>query len=186
MAGLSVLHRGLWRHRRSLGGQAHPSVSAAAPPGPPPIRPGSRAGRGACACRASTGRDTSAFDRLRGGTAHRIALPGQVFSRVHVDDIASGVIAALEGAAGSVQSRRRSAVQPERCDRGSGPVAAPAPAAKHGRSGPQPRRTRILRRDRRVANSKGPAHAGWRPIHPTYREGRPVPDALVDRSMHGI
>ena len=36
----------------------------------------------------------SALDRVRakgpGGKAHRIDLPGQVFSRVHVDDIASG------------------------------------------------------------------------------------------------
>ena len=35
----------------------------------------------------------SALDRVREGKAHRIALPGQVFSRVHVDDIAAGVIA---------------------------------------------------------------------------------------------
>ncbi len=37
----------------------------------------------------------SALDRVREGKARRIDLPDQVFSRVHVDDIASGVIAAL-------------------------------------------------------------------------------------------
>ena len=37
----------------------------------------------------------SALDRVRQGTAHRIAAPGQVFSRVHVDDIVAGVVAAL-------------------------------------------------------------------------------------------
>ena len=37
----------------------------------------------------------SALDRVREGKAHRIDLPDQVFSRVHVDDIAGGVIAAL-------------------------------------------------------------------------------------------
>lgn len=33
----------------------------------------------------------SALDRLRAGNARRIVKPGQVFSRVHVDDIASGL-----------------------------------------------------------------------------------------------
>jgi nucleoside-diphosphate-sugar epimerase len=37
----------------------------------------------------------SALDRVREGKARRIDLQGQVFSRAHVDDIASGVVAAL-------------------------------------------------------------------------------------------
>jgi nucleoside-diphosphate-sugar epimerase len=37
----------------------------------------------------------SALDRVREGKARRIDVPGQVFSRVHVDDIASGVVAAI-------------------------------------------------------------------------------------------
>lgn len=37
----------------------------------------------------------SAIDRLRAGNARRIVKPGQVFSRVHVDDIASGLAAIL-------------------------------------------------------------------------------------------
>ena len=37
----------------------------------------------------------SAFDRLRAGTAKRIIKPGQVFSRIHVDDIARGLHAIL-------------------------------------------------------------------------------------------
>jgi nucleoside-diphosphate-sugar epimerase len=37
----------------------------------------------------------SAFDRLRDGTARRIVKPGQVFNRIHVDDIAVSVEAAL-------------------------------------------------------------------------------------------
>ena len=42
----------------------------------------------------------SALDRVRTGQANRIALEGQVFSRVHVEDIAAGVITGLEGPAG--------------------------------------------------------------------------------------
>lgn len=38
----------------------------------------------------------SAFDRLRSGDATRMVKPGQVFSRAHVDDIATAVKASLE------------------------------------------------------------------------------------------
>jgi nucleoside-diphosphate-sugar epimerase len=38
----------------------------------------------------------SAFDRLREGRAHRLDLPGQVFSRIHVEDIAGAVLAAMD------------------------------------------------------------------------------------------
>ncbi len=39
----------------------------------------------------------SAIDRLREGTAHRIVKPGQVFNRIHVDDIATTVCAGIAG-----------------------------------------------------------------------------------------
>jgi nucleoside-diphosphate-sugar epimerase len=39
----------------------------------------------------------SAIDRLREGNAHRLVKPGQVFNRIHVDDIAAAVIAAIDG-----------------------------------------------------------------------------------------
>jgi nucleoside-diphosphate-sugar epimerase len=39
----------------------------------------------------------SAIDRLREGTAHRIVKPGQVFNRIHVDDIAATVCAGIAG-----------------------------------------------------------------------------------------
>jgi nucleoside-diphosphate-sugar epimerase len=38
----------------------------------------------------------SAFDALRAGTAKRIDKPGQVFSRIHVDDLASVLIASIK------------------------------------------------------------------------------------------
>jgi nucleoside-diphosphate-sugar epimerase len=40
------------------------------------------------------------LDRLQAGAAHRIDQPGQVFSRIHVEDIAGGVIAALDAPEG--------------------------------------------------------------------------------------
>ena len=38
----------------------------------------------------------SAFDALRGGTAKRVDKPGQVFSRIHVEDLASVLIASIK------------------------------------------------------------------------------------------
>jgi nucleoside-diphosphate-sugar epimerase len=39
----------------------------------------------------------SAIDRLKAGTAQRIIKPDQVFNRIHVDDIATTLLAAIEG-----------------------------------------------------------------------------------------
>lgn len=41
------------------------------------------------------GPSRSAFDALRAGTAKRIDKPGQVFSRIHVDDLASVLVASI-------------------------------------------------------------------------------------------
>jgi nucleoside-diphosphate-sugar epimerase len=37
----------------------------------------------------------SAFDKLREGRAHRVVKAGQVFSRIHVDDIAAALLASM-------------------------------------------------------------------------------------------
>ena len=49
----------------------------------------------------------SVFERLAEGRAHRIDLPGQVFSRIHVDDIAGGAtpLQSLDAAGLSPQAR---------------------------------------------------------------------------------
>ncbi|HET9067933.1 MAG TPA: SDR family oxidoreductase [Amaricoccus sp.] len=38
----------------------------------------------------------SAFDKLREGRAHRVVKPGQIFSRIHVADLAATLLASLE------------------------------------------------------------------------------------------
>jgi nucleoside-diphosphate-sugar epimerase len=42
----------------------------------------------------------SILDRIEAGRAHRVDLPEQVFSRIHVDDIVSAVLASLSGPPG--------------------------------------------------------------------------------------
>jgi nucleoside-diphosphate-sugar epimerase len=44
----------------------------------------------------------SAIDQVRAGTARRIDKPGQVFSRIHVADIADTVLAAMSRSAGAI------------------------------------------------------------------------------------
>ena len=59
-----------------------------------------RGWRAGCRCMssgspASTGRGGARFDKLREGRAHRVVKPGQVFSRIHVDDIAGVLLASM-------------------------------------------------------------------------------------------
>jgi nucleoside-diphosphate-sugar epimerase len=126
----------------------------------------------------------SALDRVAGGRAHRIALPGQVFSRIHVDDIASGVIAAFEAPPGAYNladdlPASQNAVIEEAC-RLLG--AEPPPLQTLDEAGLPPQARAFYAENRRVANGKAKRVLGWRPAFPTYREGlrvclaaRPVP-----------
>ena len=47
----------------------------------------------------------SPLERVGRGEAARIDVPGQVFSRIHVDDIASGVLSALDAPPGAREDR---------------------------------------------------------------------------------
>ena len=57
----------------------------------------------------------SGFQRLRDGTARRVVKPGQVFNRIHVDDIAAAVetVAAAGRPGRSLQCRRRRPAPPQ-------------------------------------------------------------------------
>ena len=60
-------------------------------------------------CRKSTAPAGNVLDRLRDGTARRIVKPGQVFSRVHVEDVAAALRASIARprAGRGLQRRRR-------------------------------------------------------------------------------
>lgn len=117
----------------------------------------------------------SAFDRLRQGRARRIAAPGQVFSRIHVDDLAAGLAASI--------ARPRAGGIYNLCDDEPAPnsdVVAyaarllgmepppEAPLSKADLTGPG---RRFYAESKRVANARAKAELGWRPAYPTYREG---------------
>lgn len=117
----------------------------------------------------------SAFDRLRDGTARRIAKPGHVFSRLHIDDLAAGLEASL--------ARPRAGAIYNLCDdepAGSSEVMAyaagllgvtPPPEVAFEDADLSPAAQRFWLENRRVSNALAKAELGWRPAYPTYREG---------------
>ena len=126
----------------------------------------------------------SAFERIASGKAHRIDLPGQIFSRIHVDDIASGVMAAMTGDAppgaynlGDDLPASHNAVIEEAC-RLIG--IAPPPMQSMDEAGLSDMARGFYAENRRVANGKAKRVLGWQPRYPTYREG--LRACLRDRS----
>lgn len=115
----------------------------------------------------------SALDRVREGQAHRIAISRQVFSRVHVDDIAAGVLAALEAPPGAYNLAddlpcSQNAVIEEAC-RLLGLPAPPLQTLEEASLSPMAQA--FYAENRRVASGKATRVLGWRPRYPTYREG---------------
>lgn len=117
----------------------------------------------------------SALDRVRSGDARRIIKPGQVFSRIHVDDISSVLAASLAhpnpGRAYNV------------CDDEPAPpqdviafaaelLGAPVPPdIAFDAAGLTGMAASFYAENKRVSNARAKAELGWRPRYPSYREG---------------
>ncbi|MBC7668147.1 MAG: SDR family oxidoreductase [Gemmatimonadaceae bacterium] len=117
----------------------------------------------------------SALDRLRAGEGRRIVKAGQVFSRIHLDDIVTGLLASLD--------RPRAGGVYNLCDDEPAPpqdvmehaagllgVAVP-PDLPFNELGLSPATRRFYAENKRVSNALAKAELGWRPRYPTYREG---------------
>lgn len=117
----------------------------------------------------------SALDRVKAGKARRIDVPGQVFSRVHVEDIASGVVAALVGDApsgaynlGDDYPCSGNEVTEHAC-RLLGLPLPPMETLEEANLSEMARG--FYMENRRVANGKARRVLGWSPKYPTYVEG---------------
>lgn len=112
------------------------------------------------------------FDRLRSGQAHRIDAPGQVFCRVHVDDIVAGVLAAMRQGPPGIYNLADDLPAPQNrvVEFACGLLGLPLPPfrALHELS---PQARAFYGENRRVANGKAERLLGWRPLYQTYREG---------------
>lgn len=117
----------------------------------------------------------SAIDSVREGSARRIVKRGQVFNRIHVDDIAGALAQALAGHGRHdvynivddepappqdvvAHAARLLAVEPPPEIAFEDARLSPMAASFYGES-------------KRVSNARAKADLGWAPNHPTYREG---------------
>lgn len=140
-------------------------------------RLGERAGKSVFVLRLAGiyGPDRNVIAGLRAGTAKRIVRPGQVFNRIHVDDIARSIMACLSGAApGGVFNV---------CDDEPAPPqdvvawaagligAQPPPEIPFEEAGLSPMAASFWKNNQRVANRRLKEQLNVELLYPTYREG---------------
>ena len=117
----------------------------------------------------------SAVDRLRAGEARRIAVPGQLFSRIHVDDLAAGLAASIgRPRAGGIYNLcdDEPASNSEVIAYAAGLLGMdPPPEIPLAQAGLSPAAQRFYAESKRVSNARAKAELGWRPAYPSYREG---------------
>lgn len=117
----------------------------------------------------------SPLDRLRDGTARIVRKPGQVFNRVHVDDVVSGLFASM--------ARPRPGAAYILCDDEPAPADVVMEGAARRLGLPLPPEVDLddpsvsdaMRRfyldSKRLSNARAKAELGWRPKYPTWRDG---------------
>jgi nucleoside-diphosphate-sugar epimerase len=115
----------------------------------------------------------SALERVAEGKAHRINLPEQIFSRVHVDDIIGGITASFDGPAGVYNLAddypcSQNQVIEAACDL----LGAPYPPMQSLDAAQlSPMALAFYAENRRVANHKAKRLLGWTPQYANYRAG---------------
>ncbi|BBF68695.1 Rossmann-fold NAD(P)-binding domain-containing protein [Sphingomonas bisphenolicum] len=160
---------GAWVDEASPVGQGRRTARAAADADWGALRPDMRRFR----LPGIYGPGRSALDRVREGKAHRIALPDQVFSRVHVDDIVAGAIASFDGPPGVYNLAddlpcAQNDVIEAACDLLGRPWP---PLQTMGEAALSPMARGFYAENRRVANGRAKRLLGWAPLYPTYRQG---------------
>ncbi|OSZ69228.1 NAD(P)-dependent oxidoreductase [Sphingomonas sp. IBVSS1] len=116
----------------------------------------------------------SALDRLRAGPVARIDLPGHVFSRIHVDDIAGAVLASMMGGPAGIFNIADDLPAP-----GEAVTAAaarllglePSPLLPLDQAGLSPMGRAFYGECRRVANGRMKRQLGYCLKYPDYRAG---------------
>ncbi|NUR14478.1 MAG: SDR family oxidoreductase [Bradyrhizobium sp.] len=116
----------------------------------------------------------NALATLRAGTARRIIKPGQVFNRIHVDDIASAIMAAVDHGSGGTWNV---------CDDEPAPPqdviayaarligVAPPPEEAFATAEMSAMARSFYASSARVSNAKLKGELGVALVHPTYRHG---------------
>lgn len=111
--------------------------------------------------------------RVEQGKAKRVDVPGQVFSRIHVDDIVAAVIASFDGPAGVYNvSDDLPAPQHEVIAHAAGLIGIePPPLLSLEEADLSPSALGFYEENRRVANGKAKRLLDWQPQYPDYKAG---------------
>ena len=121
----------------------------------------------------------SPLDRVRDGRAHRVDVAGQVFSRVHVDDIVSGVAAGFDAPAGAYNlADDLPASQNRVVEHAAALLGLPAPPFLPLDS-LSPMARGFYAENRRVANGRARRVLGWCPAYSSYRLGLRALNAMT-------
>jgi nucleoside-diphosphate-sugar epimerase len=118
----------------------------------------------------------SAFDQLRAGTAKRLVKPGQVFSRIHVDDIARAVEAAMDFTEGTVLNIADDEPAPPQdviteAARLLGVEPPPEESFEAAKSRLSAMALEFYSANRRISNARMKEDLEINLLYPTYREG---------------
>lgn len=121
----------------------------------------------------------SALDRVAEGRAHLVDSPGQVFSRVHVDDIVSGVMLALDAPPGAYNlADDRPCSQNDVVRYAARLLGVPEPPVVP-LDGLSSMARGFYAENRRVANGRAKRVLGWTPRYPDYRLGLRAVSAIT-------
>ena len=117
----------------------------------------------------------NALVKLRGGRARRIVKPGQVFNRIHVEDIAAVLAASIErpraGAVYNLADDEPAPPQDVTAYAAALGGIEPPPAIPFEEAALAPMAASFYAENRRVANRLIKDELGVRLAYPTYREG---------------
>ncbi len=132
----------------------------------------------------------SPLERVRTGTARRIIKAGQVFSRIHVEDLASGLQALLD--------RRDLTGVFHLCDDAPAPPQDVISYAAELLNQPPPVSLPFEETDlspmaksfyaecKRISNARIKAALGWKPLFPTYKSGLKAVLMAEDRDKNSL
>ena len=128
---------------------------------------------GACVFRLPGiyGPGRSPLDRVAEGKAHRVDLPDQVFSRVHVDDIVSGVLAGFGAPPGAYNLADDMPCDQNRVVEHAAQLLVVEPPPFVTLDSLSPMARAFYAENRRVANGKAKRVLGWSLRHPDYAAG---------------
>ncbi len=111
--------------------------------------------------------------RVRDGKAKRVDMPGQVFSRIHVDDIVSAVIASFDGPAGVYNVSDDQPAPQHQVVAHAGRLLGMdvPPLLSLEEANLSQAALGFYEENRRVANGKAKRLLNWQPQYPDYKAG---------------